>query len=313
MAVRTVCVEVIEALDAGLDRAVKQAKAVVIAGRPGMLSAGFDLGVMKSGPEAMQNLVTAGAGIGVDSGLPDFRGDEGFWRAYPPLKRLGISFVDMANPIWFKRDPELAWGFYGHRLGLYRSTDPHDGFRILREWGKECTNGFFVFTSNVDGQFQRAGFDGERILECHGSIHHLQCTARCSNEINSAAGFEVSVDDETFKAAPPLPSCSACGALARPNVLMFGDWGWLPERTSVQEGRFSSWVSNLGDARLAIIEIGAGTAVPTVRMTSEQLARRSGATLIRINVREPQVPGDHIGIAMGGLEALVEIEERMAN
>ena len=258
-------------------------------------------------------LITAGAGIGVDSGLPDFRGDEGFWRAYPPLKRLGISFVDMANPIWFKRDPELAWGFYGHRLGLYRSTDPHDGFRILREWGKECTNGFFVFTSNVDGQFQRAGFDGERILECHGSIHHLQCTARCSNEINSAAGFEVSVDDETFKAAPPLPSCSACGALARPNVLMFGDWGWLPERTSVQEGRFSSWVSNLGDARLAIIEIGAGTAVPTVRMTSEQLARRSGATLIRINVREPQVPGDHIGIAMGGLEALVEIEERMAN
>ena len=258
-------------------------------------------------------LITAGAGIGVDSGLPDFRGDEGFWRAYPPLKRLGISFVNMANPIWFKRDPELAWGFYGHRLGLYRSTDPHDGFRILREWGKECTNGFFIFTSNVDGQFQRAGFDGERILECHGSIHHLQCTARCSNEINSAAGFEVSVDDETFKAAPPLPSCSACGALARPNVLMFGDWGWLPERTSVQEGRFSSWVSNLGDARLAIIEIGAGTAVPTVRMTSEQLARRSGATLIRINVREPQVPGDHIGIAMGGLEALVEIEERMAN
>jgi len=258
-------------------------------------------------------LVTAGAGIGVDSGLPDFRGDEGFWRAYPPLKRLGISFVDMANPIWFKRDPELAWGFYGHRLGLYRSTDPHDGFRILQEWGKECTNGFFVFTSNVDGQFQRAGFDGERILECHGSIHHLQCTARCGNEINSAAGFEVSVDDETFKAAPPLPSCSACGALARPNVLMFGDWGWLPERTSVQEGRFSSWVSNLGDARLAIIEIGAGTAVPTVRMTSEQLARRSGSTLIRINVREPQVPGDHIGIAMGGLEALVEIEERMAN
>ena len=86
---------------------------------------------------------------------------------------------------------------------------------------------------------------------------------------------------------------------------MFGDWGWLPERTSVQEGRFSSWVSNLGDARLAIIEIGAGTAVPTVRMTSEQLARRSGATLIRINVREPQVPGDHIGIAMGGLETVL--------
>ncbi|MEN8163792.1 MAG: crotonase/enoyl-CoA hydratase family protein [Acidobacteriota bacterium] len=53
--------EVIEALDTGLDRASDEAKAVVIAGRPGMLSAGFDLGVMKSSPEAMRNLVTTGA------------------------------------------------------------------------------------------------------------------------------------------------------------------------------------------------------------------------------------------------------------
>ena len=63
-------------------------------------------------------LVGAGAGMGVDSGLPDFRGDKGFWKAYPPFERLGVSFVDMANPGWFARDPELAWGFYGHRLEL---------------------------------------------------------------------------------------------------------------------------------------------------------------------------------------------------
>ena len=50
-------------------------------------------------------LVTAGAGMGVDSGLPDFRGNEGFWKAYPPMARLGVSFVEMANPSWFERDP----------------------------------------------------------------------------------------------------------------------------------------------------------------------------------------------------------------
>ncbi|MFW5967647.1 MAG: NAD-dependent deacetylase, partial [Persicimonas sp.] len=71
--------------------------------------------------------VGAGAGMGVDSGLPDFRGKEGFWRAYPPLRDLGINFADMANPAWFERDPELAWGFYGHRLQLYRDTRPHGG------------------------------------------------------------------------------------------------------------------------------------------------------------------------------------------
>lgn len=255
-------------------------------------------------------LITTGAGMGVDSGLPDFRGNEGFWRAYPPLQHLGIGFMDMANPVWFKRDPELAWGFYGHRLGLYRATEPHDGFRILREWGEALPHGFFVFTSNVDGQFQKAGFDRDRILECHGSIHHLQCLSHCG-EITRADGIDATVDEESFRAAPPLPSCPRCGSMARPNVLMFGDWGWLSERTEAQERRFADWVGALGGSRLVIIEVGAGTAVPTVRMTSENLAHRSGATLIRINVREPQVPGDHIGIALGGLEALLEIEERV--
>ena len=66
-------------------------------------------------------LVTAGAGMGVDSGLPDFRGNDGFWRAYPPIKKLGLSFSQMADPLWFKKDPHLAWAFYGHRLNLWFS------------------------------------------------------------------------------------------------------------------------------------------------------------------------------------------------
>lgn len=255
-------------------------------------------------------LVTAGAGIGVDSGLPDFRGNEGFWRAYPPFAKLGIAFVDMANPIWFRRDPELAWGFYGHRLGLYRTTDPHLGFDILRAWADASSHRAFVFTSNVDGQFQKAGFWDDSILECHGSIHHLQCLQHC-REITSAEGLEIAVDAETFRAHPPLPSCPRCGGLARPNVLMFGDWAWLPERTAAQERRFAAWLDDLGDSRLAIVEVGAGTAVPTVRMTSERVARRPGATLIRINLREPEVPNSHIGIPLGGLDALQAIEARL--
>src|SRR5690348_10067591 len=65
-------------------------------------------------------LIAAGAGMGVDSGLPDFRGPEGFWRAYPAFAALGLRFEEVANPSWFRRDPALAWGFYGHRLNLYR-------------------------------------------------------------------------------------------------------------------------------------------------------------------------------------------------
>src|SRR5438309_5449869 len=77
-------------------------------------------------------LITAGAGMGVDSGLPDFRGREGFWRAYPALRHEGLSFEQMATAQRFEKDTALAWGFYGHRLRLYRETEPHEGFSILR-------------------------------------------------------------------------------------------------------------------------------------------------------------------------------------
>ena len=90
-------------------------------------------------------LVAAGAGIGVDSGLPDFRGHEGFWNAYPALAKLGIRFEEMANPRWFHDDPNLAWGFYGHRLNKYKDTTPHLGFSILRKWALNKKS-FFVFT-----------------------------------------------------------------------------------------------------------------------------------------------------------------------
>lgn len=65
--------------------------------------------------------------MGVDSGLPDYRGNEGFWNNYPPY-RGKFNFMDCANPAFLQSHPELYWGFYGHRLNLYRSTQPHEGF-----------------------------------------------------------------------------------------------------------------------------------------------------------------------------------------
>ncbi len=257
-------------------------------------------------------VVATGAGMGVDSGLPDFRGNEGFWRAYPPLRRLGISFVEMANPAWFERDPSLAWGFYGHRLQLYRATQPHGGFGILLEWGRRLSAGYFVFTSNVDGQHQRAGFDETRIVECHGSIHHLQCRdCTADPRIWDADQTGVCVDEATFRAAPPLPQCPRCGALARPNVLMFGDWDWVPSRTAAQERRFEAWLQSLAGQRLVVVEIGAGSAVPTVRHTAERLAARLDGRLVRINPREPAVPQGQIGIAAPAQRTLQAIHDRL--
>ncbi len=252
-------------------------------------------------------LISAGAGMGVDSGLPDFRGNEGFWRAYPPLAKLGISFSQMANPEWFAKDPSLAWAFYGHRLELYRNTTPHKGFHIIRNLAKSKNDNYFIFTSNVDGQFQKAGFDEERIYEIHGSIHYLQCLHNCTDEIWPNKE-DVEVDMKRFRAVR-YPHCKYCGQVARPNILMFNDWGWNPKRATKQEQRYNKWLKANRNKKIAIIEIGAGTAIPTVRLEGERLAAKlPKATLIRINPREPQMD-ENLGyaLAMGGLEGIEAI------
>ncbi len=247
-------------------------------------------------------LITAGAGIGVDSGLPDFRGDQGFWKAYPPLAEAGIGFMDIARQATFEDQPRLAWGFYGHRLQLYRDTVPHAGFGLLQAFGAQMANGSFVYTSNVDGQFQKAGFDAAQIVECHGSIHHLQCLAACKVDIWPADELVVDVDEATCTLRSDLPRCPHCGGLARPNILMFEDWTYLSERTDLQLGRLDLWLKTV--RHLVVIEMGAGTAIPSVRRKGEGLK----VPVIRINPNEWRIrTPDSVSIPLGACEALERI------
>jgi NAD-dependent SIR2 family protein deacetylase len=254
-------------------------------------------------------LIAAGAGMGVDSGLPDFRGNEGFWKEYPVAKVRGLSFEALANPEWFEYDPTLAWAFYGHRLNLYRDTIPHEGFTMLRELCKSKGDNYFILTSNVDGQFQKAGFDESRICEIHGSIHHLQCTADKFHGIWSAKDEEITVDMDAFKALEPFPICPACGALARPNILMYSDWDWIGYRSDMQMKQFGRWKIDLmkEKKKVCVIEIGAGTAIASIRRMSESAAKQFHAPLIRINPRESQGVLGTIKLPMGGLEGIKAI------
>jgi len=253
-------------------------------------------------------LIGAGAGMGVDSGLPDFRGTQGFWRAYPPYAKLGLDFASMANPKWFDADPPFAWGFYGHRMNLCRAAVPHEGFAVLRRWAASKTLGAFVVTSNVDGQFQRAGFESERVAEIHGSVHWLQCQRRCGVGIFPADDCDVTVDEDTLRAESPLPSCPRCGGLARPNVLMFGDMDWLGARSDAQHGRLTAWLRSVAGARLVAVECGAGLAIPSIRRFCEQTVREARGVLVRVNPRETDVPAGHVALPLGALDALRAID-----
>ena len=254
-------------------------------------------------------LITAGAGMGVDSGLPDFRGNEGFWRAYPVIATLGHSFSAMANPEWFESNPKLAWAFYGHRLNLYRKTVPHEGFALLKEL-LASKKDYFIFTSNVDGQFQKAGFPEDKVYECHGSIHHFQCTKRqCSQPIYFAKDETVEVDMDKFEALN-IPKCTNCGEVARPNILMFGDWGWNGSRSEEQNQKYNKFIENISNNgyKLVVIEIGAGTHIPTIRDESEYIAKNMNSFVVRINPRDYNIDEKlGVGITLGGLAGLKRI------
>ena len=96
--------------------------------------------------------------------------------------------------------------------------------------------------------------------------------------------------------------------LLRPNVLMFGDWNWVADRSAKQEDRCEQWFDGIDVKDLVVIEMGAGTAIPTVRNNGNKLARQ-GATLIRINPREAQGTTKTISIYAGAKASLLAIDE----
>ncbi len=253
-------------------------------------------------------LIGSGAGMGVDSGLPDFRGPEGFWRAYPRLRKLNLGFEDMANPKWFDTDPRLAWCFYGHRYNLYRRTEPHTGFKILMHWIRALELDHFVYTSNVDEQFQKAGFPKEKIYECHGSLMRFQCFEGCGQKPwIPDPSYEVPIDFKNQVALDPLPSCPECLGIARPNLLMFSDWGWDPASSLKQERNLQRWLMKR-DERLVVIEAGAGTSIPTVRIACESATNDSGGMLIRVNPRESESKQPGVSIPLGAQLALQQMD-----
>jgi len=233
----------------------------------------------------------------------------------------------MATPKWYKDDPELAWGFAAHLVNMYRNIVPHEGFDILR---KICTlkgdDKYFVFTSNVDGEFQKSGFPDSKIYEVHGSVHYLQCTEpkKCKRpkECWALDPTELpTVNPETFRAVGALPKCKYCGKLARLNVSLFNDLEYVDRQSKHQKERFVHWLNKATkDESLVILELGCGVSEHSIRLDFDETNKiwkcRSGewkmgfgiekesTTLIRINPLHSSVPKGQFGIAVGGLFAL---------
>lgn len=139
--------------------------------------------------EAEVFIITAGAGMGVDSGLPDFRGEHGFWNAYPAYARLGLSFAQCANPMHFFSNPHFAWGFYGHRTNLYRETIPHAGFHIIRKWIEKKALIILWLHRMLMASFRRLGMVKTGCMKCMDQS--TGCSARHAAPMKSGPTMDV--------------------------------------------------------------------------------------------------------------------------
>ncbi|CAF0935982.1 unnamed protein product [Rotaria sordida] len=278
-------------------------------------------------------LFTSGAGMGVSSGLGTFRGAAaGVWP--PLLKHPELDFTDMSNPQWFRKPQgnsdkhntaNFGYAFWAYRYNAYTSAAPHLGYEITKRWSElNNVKSSFSFTSNIDGHWIKSGWNESAVLECHGSVHYMQCIDQCRKHIwDTNNALKLNVDSKTDCVIDPLPQCPDCKNLARPNVLMFGDWEYLDDRLNEQIVHYEKFKSDIAGAkgRLLIIELGAGTAVPTVRAQSEVIFADSRwtADFIRINPLEEhsiislyyknKSKGQTIEIALDALTALKLIDE----
>jgi len=168
-------------------------------------------------------IITAGAGMGVDSGLPDYRTSKGLYTAACESKIVVGEFSQMGSALFLEVNPQGFWGFQWWLYQQFIDATPHAGYKRLLQMASSRNHGYIVYTSNVDQYFVRAGFAANRVFECHGSMKWLQCARNCHYALYPT--HQAYIDMKTLNKTVPL--CPQCGFHLRPNTMMFDDMHWI--------------------------------------------------------------------------------------
>lgn len=285
--------------------------------------------------------VFTGAGMSVDSGIPDYRGpcEQAQWGGDPELSKLyGKSTQQLSeNALWFQEDPAAAWGCDVRRwLSRVLPATPHQGYHVLNSLCARQRDGWFIATSNIDHQHIFSGADPDRVYAMHGEVFanasktevRYQCSFDGTDGVGDCPGglwtantakLLEGLDEATGRVREEsLPCCQLCHRPGRPNYLAFKDefcrvsaFAFGPRRQAMV-----SWLRSLrssgSDAALVILEIGCGTVVRNPRnRTEHELRNNHNAVLVRINLHEGDVSPDdprQISIRLRAEEALLALD-----
>jgi NAD-dependent deacetylase len=221
-------------------------------------------------------IALTGAGVSAESGIPTFRGKEGYWtvgsREYHPQ--------ELATNEAFRAMPWEVWAWYLYRRGVCRAAEPNAGHQALVRWDRAHGERFALVTQNVDGLHRRAGSTPERTFPIHGDIDFMRCAGDCCldrfpipDDVPALARGEAVSDALRSRLV-----CPRCGGMARPHVLWFDE--------SYDEPRFFLDTARRLAARATLLVVAGTSAQTNLPWQVVTLAARAGALVVDINVED---------------------------
>ena len=227
----------------------------------------------------MRILVLTGAGVSAESGIPTFRGKDGYWRNLDPTK--------LATADAFARDPQLVWDWYGERRRRIRNARPNAAHEAIARLAHH-TDEFLLVTQNVDDLHARGGIPAQKMVQIHGDIFVTRCSQcdwraeLCDVETNNIrdhtglAGARPSSAGN--KREDGIPKCLQCNALMRPGVVWFDEQ--LPWNEVERVETF------LGGGACDVVIVAGTTATFGYIIDWALRASRDGGKLIEVNPEE---------------------------
>lgn len=225
-------------------------------------------------------IVLTGAGVSAESGIPTFRGPEGYWtvgsKVYQPQ--------EIATNTMLMSKPEDVWMWFLYRRGVCRKSQPNPGHLAIVEMEQLLGDRFILITQNVDGLHNRAGNSLERTYKIHGDLEFMRCMYDCTSEVFPIP--EAMPAKERGSALTPeewdLLICPNCGRATRPHVLLWD------ECYNEEHYRFSSSLKAADEAGVLIVVGTTGSTNLPNQVASRFIAH--GGLMIDINI-EPNIFG----------------------